>query len=545
MPKLYKPYVLISVLGLIVFLPFLGLTPLFDWDEINFAESAREMLVTGNFRQVTVNYEPFWEKPPFFFWVQALGMKVFGVGEFAARFPNVMVMIITLCVVFNIGRNQHSQRFAWLWVLFYAGSLTPHLYGHSGIIDPLFNLFIFLSVYQLFLSTKSANLKPWILSGLFLGFAVLTKGPVAGLIVGLVWLSLWIRAGYSFWFGFKQFFVWASFLLAIISIWFIPEVLVNGSGFLKSFIAYQIDLFKNPVASHGQPWFYHFIVLAVGCMPAAVFMIPTLVASDKGDDRFLSVMKILFWVVLILFSLVNTKIVHYSSMCFLPLTYMAAKTVTSSNIKRAFVSIGLISSMVIWGLLLFLIPLIGIYNLELIESYGHLIKDQYAISAISVVAGWTWYHFIPSILIIIGLIWIRRGWIFSLHKQILQSLIFLVFSLSLLFNLLTPAIERHTQHAIIDFYESIQDEDCYVDVYGFKSYAHYFYSRVQPPSQTDGLAKLRKEELKKMQVERTIGNIDRPVYLICQERKMKDFEQLPSFKKVKHEGGFVVYLRTP
>jgi hypothetical protein len=35
-------------------------------------------------------------------------------------------------------------------------------------------------------------------------------------------------------------------------------------------------------------------------------------------------MVILFWVVLILFSIVKTKIVHYSSLCYFPLTYLAA-----------------------------------------------------------------------------------------------------------------------------------------------------------------------------------------------------------------------------
>ena len=35
---------------------------LFDWDEINFAESSREMLVTNNFSQVMINFEPFHDK---------------------------------------------------------------------------------------------------------------------------------------------------------------------------------------------------------------------------------------------------------------------------------------------------------------------------------------------------------------------------------------------------------------------------------------------------------------------------------------------------
>ena len=40
------------LLGAFFFLPYLGSVHLFDWDEINFAESAREMILTGNYAQV-------------------------------------------------------------------------------------------------------------------------------------------------------------------------------------------------------------------------------------------------------------------------------------------------------------------------------------------------------------------------------------------------------------------------------------------------------------------------------------------------------------
>lgn len=51
------------VLGsLLLFLTFNGNLHLFDWDEINFAESAREMIITGDYSTVMINFKPFWEK---------------------------------------------------------------------------------------------------------------------------------------------------------------------------------------------------------------------------------------------------------------------------------------------------------------------------------------------------------------------------------------------------------------------------------------------------------------------------------------------------
>ena len=85
--------------GLLFIFPTLGDFNLFDWDEINFAESTREMLVSGDFFHVQINFEPFHEKPPFFFWLQALSMKVFGINAFAARLPNALLGVLTLSLI--------------------------------------------------------------------------------------------------------------------------------------------------------------------------------------------------------------------------------------------------------------------------------------------------------------------------------------------------------------------------------------------------------------------------------------------------------------
>lgn len=107
------------------------------------------MLATGNYAIPQIAFEPFWEKPPLFFWLQVLCMKLFGVNEFAARLPNAVCGIFTLILLYRIGKRLVSEQFGWMWVLIYAGSLLPQLYFKSGIIDPWFNFFIFLAVYHL------------------------------------------------------------------------------------------------------------------------------------------------------------------------------------------------------------------------------------------------------------------------------------------------------------------------------------------------------------------------------------------------------------
>ena len=174
-------------------MPFLGAVHLFDWDEVNFAESAREMMLTQEYFRVQINFLPFWEKPPLFFWLQTVSYYLFGVNEFAARFPNAVCGILVLLTLFNIGKTHFNGRIATLWVLFTTASLTPHLYYKSGIIDPWFNYFIFLSIYQLYLAfiNPQKRNKHFMLMGIFNGLAILTKSPVALLVLGLCGFVLW------------------------------------------------------------------------------------------------------------------------------------------------------------------------------------------------------------------------------------------------------------------------------------------------------------------------------------------------------------------
>ena len=167
-----------------LFIPFLGSVHLFDWDEINFAECAREMILSKDYLRTQIDFKPFWEKPPLFIWLQVAAMKIFGINEWGARFPNVVVAFFTLFSFYKIGNKVANKEVSKWWILLYIGSWLPHFYFKTGLIDPLFNLLIFLAIYHVYaLSNNETNRsKHRLLAGLFLGLAVLTKGPVAILI---------------------------------------------------------------------------------------------------------------------------------------------------------------------------------------------------------------------------------------------------------------------------------------------------------------------------------------------------------------------------
>ena len=129
------------------FFPFLGHIHLLDWDEINFALSSREMIESANYLQVTVNGEPFWEKPPMFFWLQTVSFTLFDNIEFAARFVSALAGFLTTLLIFFMGRQIISPRFGLIWGLLYSGSALSLFISKMGIMDPTLNLFVLSGIF--------------------------------------------------------------------------------------------------------------------------------------------------------------------------------------------------------------------------------------------------------------------------------------------------------------------------------------------------------------------------------------------------------------
>lgn len=556
--KTYTKIFIITCLGIFFFFPFLGNVHLFDWDEINFAESAREMLLTGNYSRVQIDFKPFWEKPPLFFWMQAGAMHIFGVNEFAARFPNACIGVITLLVLFFIGKKLKDANFGMIWALVYLGAFTPHLYFKSGIIDPTFNLCIFLGIYFIF-TAKIEPSRVWLntlLSGVFIGLSILTKGPVGGLIWGLAVFFYWVV-----YLKFKPFLNWMQILifgltcLLISSAWFANELIDNGLWFFNEFITYQIRLFSTPDAGHGQPFYYHFVVVLIGCFPISIFAIRAFTYSHKKLDEttsqidtFLAWMKITFWVVMILFSIVTTKIVHYSSMAYFPVSFLAAKFLFDwKNDKiqwNKWTTFGLLFIGFILSLLLAIIPFIG-KNSNIFTPY---IKDPFAVKNLEAAVEWHTYEMFIGIIYFAIIVFAvfkfannnskvkNRKWLFIYTLSISTAFCLFFFG-----AIVVPKIERYTQGAAIDFYESKRGQDVYVQVLGFKSYAHLFYFQKPPSSVTPSKQSFQKEG----DYENWLlnGKVDKPVFFVTKIDRFDEYRNNPNLEVIKEENGFVFLKR--
>ena len=536
--------VLIFIIGCFLYIPFIGQSHLFDWDEINFAEAAREMLVTKDWLTVQINYLPFWEKPPLFIWMQAISMKIFGVNEFAARFPNAVCGVVTLLVLFRLGRSILNSKLGLLWSFLYACSILPFLYFKSGIIDPWFNLFIFLGIYYIAKFTFSEisldRYKFVGLSALFIGLGVLTKGPVALLIFGLVTFIYFVTKKFRVKFSFGHILLFSIIFLLVGGFWFILQLLNGNIEIVKDFFEYQIRLFQTEDAGHGGFLFYHFVVLFIGVFPASIYAFLNF-NRFRQDERkqffeFKNWMLILFWTVLILFTIVKTKIIHYSSLGYFPLTFIAAfliyKQLEQKETLPKWIKILVLFVGFLWSLIVVVIQIIAANKEEIIKMKS--VKDEFALGNLQANVHWSGFEFLIGLLFFVALVFVFVSKRFTTQNQIIGSLFITLIFIYSTIVVIVPRVEGYTQNAAITFYKSRQGEACYVKTVGFKSYADLFYTAKTP---TENLNANNEDWL-------IFGEIDKPVYFVMKNTRSEEFERnFPHIKRLFKKNGFVFYMR--
>lgn len=540
-----RQQLLIIIVGVLFFVPFLGAVRLFDWDEINFAECAREMIVTGDYLHMQIDYRPFTEKPPLFVWMQALSMHVFGINEFAARLPNAIVGIITLLVLHHIGRRIGGNGLGLLWPMVYLGTLLPHFYARSGIIDPTFNLFIFLSIWQIIRGQMDGKGRP-LQAGLYASLAVMTKGPVGMGLVVLTTLVMWAwqRRSSAIAFPIKDLTLITLVALTLPAIWLGIDAVQNGPTFLVENINYQWRLLTTGEAGHAQPWYYHSIVLLIGCFPASLFFFGGLrSANDETDNtqRMRQWMTALFFVVLVVFSAVTTKIVHYSSMAYIPLTYLASIQIHAMLRGLRTWGVVLKTAVTIIGLVLTLVAVV--VPLAFMNSAWMLslpsFRDAFLRQAMSRNVSWTGIEPLVGLILLIGII----GALIISRRSMQTAMIVLFGSVALFIAaflpLVAPRIEAYSQGAALDYYASLRGRDVYTKPLTMKSYAHLFYT--QKPYHLSSAAKgIAVDAWEPWLIS---GNVDRPATFVCRVNDAANWSNVPSIREMYRDGGFIIYER--
>ncbi|MFO1398220.1 MAG: glycosyltransferase family 39 protein [Burkholderiales bacterium] len=185
----------VLALALAVRVATLGAYPLLDPSESRYAEIARKMLESGDWLTPQFAYGvPFWGKPPLSFWLTALSMQVFGVNEFAARLPSLLLVVATGLVVWRMAARRAGRD---------AALLAATVFGTMGLV--FISAGTVLTDMALLLGTSLAMAGFWhavaedarlrgnvaFFAGLAIG--LLAKGPV-GVVLTVLPLAAWVVA---------------------------------------------------------------------------------------------------------------------------------------------------------------------------------------------------------------------------------------------------------------------------------------------------------------------------------------------------------------
>jgi hypothetical protein len=280
------------------------------------------------------------------------------------------------------------------------------------------------------------------------------------------------------------------------------------------------------------------VALLFGCFPASIFAICAFLKKTKTQHTFQSDFKIwmsiLFWVVLILFTLVRTKIVHYSSLCYFPLTFLAALTVDEIIAGRSHLlkweRTGLLTIGGLFSLATLAVPFVGM-NIERLKPF---VKDPFAVANMDAAVHWSGWDVVPGLLLV-ACLWLFFYWLRQNKRE--KSFMALFLGMALFVNVtlifFIAKIEAYSQRAAVEFCENLVGEDVYVHPFGYKSYVPLFYSRIMPggnPQRHDQNWLLT-------------GPIDRDVWFITKIQKADRLRELGTLEEMGEKNGFVFFKR--
>lgn len=166
---------------------------------------AREMLMSGNWVLPTLLNEPYLNKPPFFFWLNALMAWVLGdVSTLGSRLISAVSVLAAAFLVVRFPRAEMTGAARRLAGLLVVASYIMLIHGTMGEIDAFLSVLIVgaLAVWWRMYTLEGPTLPGWLVTGVILSIAVLTKGPgglaqfYPPIIAFLFWQRQW-RALFS------------------------------------------------------------------------------------------------------------------------------------------------------------------------------------------------------------------------------------------------------------------------------------------------------------------------------------------------------------
>jgi 4-amino-4-deoxy-L-arabinose transferase-like glycosyltransferase len=321
--------------------------PLIDRDEPRFAEASREMIERGDYVVPYFNNQLRLDKPPFTYWAQVASYRIFGENDFAARFPSAVAAALLALTIPVRGFRIGGERVGWRAAIIFTLCLQTFIHAKAAVADMWLALFVSTAHWsglELLRDglTNRENQRSnaeyrisiwwfWFYISLALGF--LAKGPVAWVPLLTVLSTIFYAPNLQLARRFK-FVRGIALMLAIIALWGIPALIRTHGEFLRIGIGrHVIGRSLGAMEGHGLDSLggyvlllpFYFVTVFVSFFPWSI-KLPAMLKRlrrehDKIDCYLFSGVAIIF----IIFSLVKTKLPHYTLPAFGMLALLLAR----------------------------------------------------------------------------------------------------------------------------------------------------------------------------------------------------------------------------
>jgi 4-amino-4-deoxy-L-arabinose transferase-like glycosyltransferase len=317
--------------------------PLIDRDEPRFAEASREMRQSGDFIIPRVNGAYRFDKPPLIYWCQVASSMVFGENDFAVRFPSALFAAATAVLTAAWATRLYGASVGFWAGLIFGTCLQLFIHGRAAVADmPMIFFFTGATWAAWERSQGQRSLLLWVCFYFALAAGFLAKGPVAFLpIVALLLFHLWTRTPIR---SRPRSAIYGGLLvLIIIGIWGIPALILTHGEFFQVGIGKHVVMRSvAPLQSHGASGLsgyflllpFYFITLLFSFFPWSLFLPSTVQRLRVGLDAFERYALCGIGVVFVVFSLLQTKLPHYTLPAFPLIAILVGRTIHESRGRR-------------------------------------------------------------------------------------------------------------------------------------------------------------------------------------------------------------------
>ena len=321
---------LLAALAVVVWLAATAsLRPLTLPDEGRYVGVAFEMLRSGEWLTPTLDGLPYFHKPPLFYWITAASLAVFGVNQWAARLAPLLGALFAAASLYLFVRRWADERSARTSLLVLLTMPFFFIAAQFANLDMLVAGCIAASV----LSTAHAVLaaeselpaRRALIGGYAAaGFGVLAKGLIGFVLPALV-ILVWLAASRRMRLLTRLLSLPGLLvLLAIAAPWFVAMQSRYPAFFDYFFVVQHFKRFAESGFNNAQPFWFLPAVVAVLCLPWSPWLGFALRKRVAASSPLRSLMVVWFAVVLLFFSLPNSKLVGYVLPALPPLAFLIA-----------------------------------------------------------------------------------------------------------------------------------------------------------------------------------------------------------------------------